>query len=83
MKDVTLLGTASGGGSALAQTVRLSAVPVRIRLATMASFQADGKLFDRNGVTPDVVVEARPEFHIGGRDNQREQAVKRIGKGPQ
>jgi C-terminal processing protease CtpA/Prc len=49
----------------------------------MASFQADGKLFDRNGVTPDVVVEARPEFHIGGRDNQREQAVKRIGKGPQ
>jgi hypothetical protein len=78
MRNVTLLGTASGGGSALAQTVRLTAAPVRVRLATMASFQADGKLFDRNGVTPDVVVEAMPEFHIGGRDNQLEEAVKRI-----
>jgi hypothetical protein len=80
MKKVTLLGTASGGGSALGQEVALSATPFRVRIGSMASFQADGKLFDGNGVQPDVVVEPVPEYYIGGRDNLLEAAVKRVQK---
>jgi C-terminal processing protease CtpA/Prc len=44
----------------------------------MASFQADGKLFDGNGVSPDVVVEPVPEYHVGGRDNALDEALKWI-----
>ena len=44
----------------------------------MASFQADGKLFDVNGIHPDVLVEPVPEYFIGGRDKVLEEAVKRI-----
>ena len=44
----------------------------------MVSFQSDGRLFDGNGVLPDVRVEPAPEFYIGGRDNALEEAVKRI-----
>jgi len=78
MNNVTLLGTPSGGGSALAHRLPLGATPFRVRLGTMASFQADGKLFDGNGVRPDIVVEAAPEYHIGGRDNVLEEAGQRI-----
>jgi hypothetical protein len=77
MKNVTLLGTPSGGGSAMARGLLLGATTLRVRLGTMASFQADGKLFDGNGVHPDVVVEPVPEYHIGRRDNVLEEAVKR------
>ena len=78
VKNVTLLGTPSGGGSARSQRVDLGDTPFELRIASMASFQADGRLFDRNGVTPDVVVAPVPEYHIGGRDNALEEAVKRI-----
>jgi hypothetical protein len=44
----------------------------------MASFQADGKLFDGNGIHPDELVEPVPEYYIGGRDNVLEEAVRRI-----
>ena len=72
MKNVTLFGTPSGGGSALRQSVALGATPFRVRIGSMASFQADGRLFrlfDGNGVLPDVVIEPAPEYHIGGPDN--------------
>ncbi len=44
----------------------------------MASFRADGRLFDGNGVSPDVVIAPLPEYHIGRRDNALEEALKRI-----
>jgi C-terminal processing protease CtpA/Prc len=47
----------------------------------MVSFQADGRLFDGNGVRPDVVVEPTPEYHIGGVDNVLAEAVKRLLQG--
>lgn len=78
MKTVTLFGTPSGGGSAFAHRLPVGATPFRVRLGTMASFQADGSLFDGNGVQPDVVIEPVPEYHIGGRDNVLEEAMKRI-----
>jgi C-terminal processing protease CtpA/Prc len=80
MKGVTLIGTPSGGGSALVQDVQLGETPFRVRIGSMASFQADGTLFDGNGVRPDVVVEPVPEYHIGGKDNVLEAAVQRLRK---
>jgi len=80
--NVTLVGTASGGGSANTSTVRLGDTPPRVRLGTMVSFQASGKLFDGRGVEPDVVVEPGAECFVGGRDGQLEEAVRGVrGKG--
>ena len=78
MKDVLLLGTPSSGGSAYGQTIVLGETALRLRIGSMASFQADGRLFDCNGVHPDVVVEPTPEYYVGGQDNVLEEAVKRI-----
>jgi hypothetical protein len=44
----------------------------------MASFQADGRLFDGHGVLPDVVVAPTPEFYIGGMDQALGEAIKRL-----
>ena len=66
IEDVTLVGTPSGGGSA--RSVSLDLRPARVRLASMASFQPDGKLFDGNGVQPDKVVQAAPDFFVGKND---------------
>ncbi|MDA8019420.1 MAG: S41 family peptidase [Thermoanaerobaculia bacterium] len=78
MENVTLLGTSSGGGSALSQRVGLGATPFRLRIGSMASFQSNGKLFDGNGVPPDVEVEPVPIYYIGGEDNALEEAVERL-----
>lgn len=78
MRNVTLLGVPSGGGSARSQDVALGASPFVVTIASMASFQRDGKLFEGNGVQPDVVVAPVPQYHIGGGDNALEETVKRI-----
>ncbi len=79
MKNVTLLGTPSAGGSAYTQEVALGATPLRVRIGSMASFQADGRLFDGHGVRPDVIVEPTPEYYVGGPDNVLAEALKRLG----
>jgi hypothetical protein len=78
MKNVTLVGAPSAGGSALAQRVKLGGAPFELRIASIASFQADGKLFDGHGVQPDVEIEPEPEYYLGGPDNVLAEAVKRI-----
>ena len=78
MKNVLLLGTPSSGGSAYGQTIVLGATDLKLRIGSMASFQADGRLFDCNGVHPDIVVEPTPEYYVGGQDNLLEEAVRRI-----
>jgi hypothetical protein len=69
MKNVTLLGTPSGGGSGNSESLDLGNTPIRVTLSTMASFQATGKLFDGNGVHPDILLHQEPEYYIGSRDN--------------
>jgi len=78
LHNVTLLGTASAGGSAYGQEVALGATPLRLRIGSMASFQRDGRLFDGHGVTPDVVVAPGPEYYIGGADTVLAAALKRL-----
>ena len=80
MKNVLLLGTPSSGGSAYGQEILLGSTGLRLRIGSMASFQADGSLFDGNGIRPDVVIEPVPEYYIGGRDLALEEAVRRIKK---
>lgn len=76
---MTLIGQASGGGSARSQSVELDAGPIELRLGSMVSFQADGKLFDGHGVQPDVVVWPTPEYFLeNGDDNVIERAVEWI-----
>lgn len=69
MKNVLLVGTPSSGGSAYSREVTLGETQLVLRIGTMASFEADGRLFDGNGIHPDVLVEPVPEYYIGGRDN--------------
>jgi peptidase S41-like protein len=78
MKNVLLVGTPSSGGSAYSHEITLGETQVVLRIGTMASFQADGKLFDGNGIHPDVLVEPVPDYFIGGRDNVLEEAMRRI-----
>jgi hypothetical protein len=78
MKNVLLLGAPSSGGSAFTEEFALGATPLRLRIGSMASFQANGKLFDGIGIHPDVLLEAVPEYFLGVQDNVLEDAVKRI-----
>lgn len=71
---VTLIGEPSGGGSARSVTTRLPG-GIEVRLASMASFQPNGRLFDGAGVSPDIVVEPVPEYFVGGRDLALEKAI--------
>ena len=78
--SVTLVGTPSGGGSALSDSFELSKSHLRIRHASMASFQRSGRLHDGNGTEPDIRVEPAPEFFLKhGRDNQLETALQVLG----
>ena len=47
----------------------------------MASFQPDGKLYDTNGIEPDVLVEPTPDYFIrGGSDPFLEKAMELLVK---
>jgi hypothetical protein len=73
---VTLVGSASGGGSALQVGYRMPVSGLSMTLASMASFQRSGQLYDTRGVHPDVVVDPNPEYFLrNGRDNVLERAL--------
>jgi hypothetical protein len=57
---VTLMGTASSGGSARSQGFKLEHSGIEVRCASMASFRPDGRLYDGRGVEVDVVIAAEP-----------------------
>jgi len=74
---VTLLGTASSGGSARTQSFRLPASGIEVRCASMASFRPDGRLYDGRGVEVDHEVLPGPEdFLVDGGDTQLAAAIK-------
>jgi Tol biopolymer transport system component len=80
---VTLVGTPSGGGSARQLATRLPVSGLSVNLASMASFQLDGRLHDGNGTQPDVLVPPEPGyFLVGGRDNVLERALELLRPRP-
>jgi C-terminal processing protease CtpA/Prc len=77
--DVTLVGTPSGGGSARQVATRLPVSGLSINLASMASFQWNGRLHDGNGTEPDVLVHPAAEYFLrGGRDTVLERALQAL-----
>ncbi|MFC1765131.1 S41 family peptidase [Planctomycetota bacterium] len=73
--NVTLMGTASGGGSGRRQSWRLRYSSVRIDLSSMASFQRNGLLYDGRGIPPDIVIEPEATFYIGQSDDTLKAAM--------
>jgi Peptidase family S41 len=67
--DVTLVGTASGGGSGRPRLVKLPQSEVELNLSSMVSFQANGQLYDGRGITPDIPYEARLSDVLGNTDS--------------
>ncbi len=78
LRNVTLLGVPSGGGSGRSQGLRLKHSGLDVRVSSMASFQPDGKLYDGNGVAPDVLLEPKATDWIGRTDTLFEAALKRL-----
>ena len=78
MPNVTLMGTPSSGGSARSESFRMPGINLRIQLASMASFQPDGKLYDGNGIIPDAIVEPSPTYFTGVSDIVLDLAIERI-----
>ena len=76
-RNVTIMGQSTGGGSARTHAAFLPNSGIEIRLASMASFQPNGLLYDGRGVAVDVRVEESPQsFLVGGHDNVLDAAVK-------
>ncbi|MEM8713580.1 MAG: S41 family peptidase, partial [Planctomycetota bacterium] len=81
LPGVTLLGETTSGGSARVQSFELPSTGIRVRCASMASFQPNGRLYDGNGVSPDIEVSSDPaDLLRGDSDAQLAAAVKLIAK---
>jgi len=80
---VTLLGTASSGGSARRNEHILPNSDLAVSLATLASFQArDSRLYDGVGIDPDLQMEPEPEFFVNQSDRILERAIELIRASP-
>jgi len=75
LNKVMLMGQPSGGGSGCYQVYRLRNSHIRIHLSSMASFQPNGRLYDGNGIQPDIVVEPVPTDFIGRNDTVLDKAI--------
>jgi hypothetical protein len=78
-RNITLMGTASGGGSGRSRSRTLPESNFDYRLSSMASFQPTGELYDGNGIPVDVEIWPQPtDFLHGGTDSILAAALKRL-----
>lgn len=78
---VTLMGTASGGGSGRMARYTLPNSRLPMTLCQMASFATTGMTYDGNGVPPDVVMEATLDDYLKGKgDSVLDAALKRLSE---
>jgi hypothetical protein len=68
-RNVTLMGTPSGGGSGCFQRFRLRHSSIQVRLSSMVSFRTEGTLYDGNGIQPDVLIHPQPTDFIHKTDS--------------
>lgn len=74
-RNITLMGSASGGGSARSVRFELPQSRLRGRMASMASFQRNGAFYDGNGIQPDIELAPHPDYYLNGHgDDVLEQA---------
>ncbi len=78
LNNVKLMGQPSGGGSGCYQVYWLRNSKIRIHLSSMASFQPNGKLYDGNGIRPDIIVEPAPTDFIGETDIVLDTAIRSL-----
>ncbi|MEL6853351.1 MAG: S41 family peptidase, partial [Bacteroidota bacterium] len=71
---ITLMGTASGGGSGFSKTYELPHSGIEVSLSRMASFQPNGQMYDGVGVQPDIPISPDLEEVTGQRDGTLEEA---------
>ncbi|HLQ39320.1 MAG TPA: S41 family peptidase, partial [Planctomycetota bacterium] len=76
--DVTLIGSSSSGSGARPQFYRLQASGLALRLASMASYRADGHLCAGCGIAPDVLVLPAPEDLLGRGDRALQAAQQQL-----
>jgi C-terminal processing protease CtpA/Prc len=51
---------------------------VRVALSSMASFQPDGRLYDGNGIEPDIIIEPTITDVLGTTDTTMDAAIAHI-----
>lgn len=78
-RNVTLMGSRSGGGSGRSRTESLPGSRIQIRMSSMASFRPNGQRYDGKGIIPDVMQEAVLSDVLGVTDTVLAAAVKRLG----
>jgi len=77
--NITLMGQASGGGSARSQRFTLPNSQIEVQCASMVSYQPNGMLYDTRGVAPDVVVHSEPLDHVrDGTDSVLQTALEKL-----
>ena len=77
-RNVTLLGSARGGGSGRPREIKLPHGSIHVKLSTMASFQTNGQLYDGRGIAPDVEIPISPSDLLGQTDTVLEASIKRL-----
>ena len=77
-RGVTLMGVPSSGGSARVKGFKLTNSEIEFSLASMASFQPSGKMYDGNGIQPDVLMKPVPSDWLGRTDTLLDGAHKSV-----
>lgn len=75
LDNVTLMGMPSAGGSGRSGRFTLTHSGILIKLSTMASFRANGELFDGQGIQPTIISQPTINDIIGESDTVLEQAI--------
>jgi len=78
-RNVTIIGTPSSGGSGNPATHQLFNSLITLKLSTMASFQSNGKLYNGNGIIPDIILYPTLDDKLGQSDSMMEKALEILG----
>ena len=79
-RNVTLVGSPSGGGSGCRVSTRLRHSLMTVHLSSMVSFRANGQLYDTRGVLPDMLLQPSATDLLGETDSILEKAIQHIAE---
>lgn len=79
VKNIILLGEKSGGGSGYMRVYFTPNSGIMYLLSRMMSFQPNGKLYDGNGISPDIYFSETLEDIKNGKDSVLEKALEILG----
>lgn len=80
LRNVTLLGRASAGGSGRSELITLRHSGLQVRISSMASFRPDGQLYDGHGIAPDVLIQPTLDDLLGKTDTTLDAALQYLKK---